>query len=198
MSPQSFYCKDEDTYYKYKLVHEFFSVQWMQKNPIAPTTWIMLNPWKNRLTPSILLKLVEFIIGDYHDAFVVWNDDKLDFFHFLTSKEIAKRLYIGYQKKTPRNYLGLDETYSYGKRNGQQVKDYDKAEEQGLNDVVWSRLEKTRRRRDKLSRPTLVQFLLYERTDAFFCTLKGKDLVRGQRNLFFQFFAQFNFLGERS
>lgn len=164
--PARFETDDDESFYQYKLIHDLFSVHWMQMNPQAPRTSIMLNPWKHQLSPDDVLALAEFIIGSHLDAYVVCNDDKLDWFQFLTSKELAERLYIGYQKQPPRDYDELGQTYLYGKRRGQQAKNYDKAEEQGLNSEIWTRLEKRRKLRDKHSRPTLFRFLLEEQYDA--------------------------------
>ncbi|WP_373232800.1 hypothetical protein [Cohnella sp.] len=164
--PARFETDDDETFYQYKLVHDLFSVHWMHVNPMAATTSIMLNPWKHKLMPDEVLALIDFIIGSHFDAQVAHNDDKLDWFQFLNSKDFARRLYVGYQRKSPRDYDDLSQTYLYGKRRGQQVKNYNKAEEQGLDGEIWTRLEKRRKRRDKNSRPTLSQFLLDERNDA--------------------------------
>ncbi|WP_159887566.1 hypothetical protein [Paenibacillus puerhi] len=164
--PARFHADDDGTYYRFKLIGEIFSVQWGQVNPQAPTTSIMLNPWKQRLTPDAVLALIDFIIGDHHNAYVVKTDDKVDWFHFLTSQELAKRLYVGYQKKPPQDYKKLGETYMHGSRKGQQVRNYDKAKEQRLDDVMWTRVEKPRIHRDKHLRQSLLQFLLNERADA--------------------------------
>ncbi|HWO98297.1 MAG TPA: hypothetical protein VNM45_18585 [Bacillus sp. (in: firmicutes)] len=164
--PAIFETEDDETLYRYKLVHDLFSVHWMHLNPMSSTTSIMLNPWKHQLSPDDVLALIDFIIGSHLDAHVVLNEEKLDWFQILTSKDLAKRLYIGYQKKSPRDYDDLGQTYLYGKRKSQQAKNYDKAEEQGLDGEVWTRLEKSRKRRDKHSRPTLMQFLLDQRCDA--------------------------------
>lgn len=164
--PAIFETEDDESFYRYKLVHDLFSVHWMHINPMSSTTSIMLNPWKHQLSPDDVLALIDFIIGSHLDAHVVLNEEKLDWLQFLTSKEFAKRLYVGYQKKPPRDYHDRGQTYLYGKRKGQQVKNYDKAEEQGLDDEVWTRIEKPRKRRSKHSRPTLMQFLLDKRCDA--------------------------------
>lgn len=164
--PARFETDDDESFYRYKLVHDLFSVYWMQMNPLAPKTSIMLNPWKHQLSPDDLLALIDFIIGSHLDTHVAHNDDKLDWIQFLTPKEFAKRIYVGYQKMPTRNYDDLDKTFMYGNKKGQQVIIYDKAEEQGLDGEIWTRLEKSRKRRDKHSRPTLMQFLLDQRCDA--------------------------------
>ncbi|MBN2981551.1 hypothetical protein [Cohnella algarum] len=164
--PARFETDDDESFYRYKLVYDLFSVYWMQMNPLAPKTSIMLNPWKHQLSPDDLLALVDFIIGSHLDTHVAHNDDKLDWIQFLTPKEFAKRIYVGYQKMPTRNYDDLDKTFMYGNKKGQQVIIYDKAEEQGLDGEIWTRLEKSRKRRDKRSRPTLMQFLLEQRCDA--------------------------------
>lgn len=164
--PARFETDDDESFYRYKLVHDLFSVYWMQMNPLAPKTSIMLNPWKHQLSPDDLLALIDFIIGSHLDTHVAHNDDKLDWIQFLTPKEFAKRIYVGYQKMPTRNYDDLDKTFMYGNKKGQQVIIYDKAEEQGLDGEIWTRLEKSRKRRDKRSRPTLMQFLLDQRCDA--------------------------------
>lgn len=166
IKPAMYRTEDDGTYYQYRLVYELFSVQWIQMNPKAATTSIMLNPWKHRLTPAAVLKLIDLIIGSHHFAYVVKSDDKVDYLHTLTSEELSKCLFVGYQKKPPTNYMMLDQTFLYGKSQGQQVKNYDKAEEQGISDITWTRIEKTRKIRDKNSRLTLFQFLFDNRADA--------------------------------
>lgn len=164
--PARFETDDDETFYRYRLVHDLFSVQWMQVNPEAPTTSIMLNPWKHQLSPDDVLALIDFIIGSHLDAHVAHNDDKHDWLRFLSSKDLAKRIYVGYQKKKPRNYADLDQTFMFGSKKGQQVIIYDKAKEQDRDGEEWIRLEKRRKRRDKLARPTLSRFLLDEQSDA--------------------------------
>ncbi|WP_059050402.1 hypothetical protein [Paenibacillus senegalimassiliensis] len=164
--PARFETDDDETFYHYRLVHELFSVQWMQMNPQAPATTIMLNPWKHQLSPEDVLALIDFIVGSHLDARVAHNDDKLDWLKLLSSKDLAKQLYVGYQKKPPRNYDNLDQTFMFGSKKGGQVIIYDKAKEQGYNAENWTRLEKSRKRRDKHIRPTVSQFLLNHRNDA--------------------------------
>ncbi|MEF2966520.1 hypothetical protein V3851_11825 [Paenibacillus sp. M1] len=166
IKPAMYQTEDDETHYRYRLVYELFSVQWKQVNPKAATTSIMLNPWKHRLTPAAVLKIIDFIIGSHHFAYVVKSDDKVDYLHTITSKELSKCLFVGYQKKPPTNYMMLDQTFLYGKSKGQQVKNYDKAEEQGISEITWTRVEKTRKIRDKNARPTIFQFLFDDRADA--------------------------------
>ena len=164
--PASFHADDDDSFYQNKLIHDLFSVQWSPMNPLAPATSIMLNPWKHRLTPDAVLALVDLVLGNHYNAYIVKSDDKVDCLQFITSEELSKRLYVGYQKKPPQDYRNLGQTFLYGKRGWQQVKNYDKAEEQGLTDVTWTRIERTRRQKDKHTRKTLLQFLFDERADA--------------------------------
>ncbi|OBZ17097.1 hypothetical protein [Bacillus sp. FJAT-26390] len=164
--PASFHADDDDSFYQNKLIHDLFSVQWSPMNSLAPATSIMLNPWKHRLTPDAVLALVDLVLGNHYDAYIVKSDDKVDCLQFITSEELSKRLYVGYQKKPPQDYRNLGQTFLYGKRGWQQVKNYDKAEEQGLADVTWTRIERTRRQKDKHTRKTLLQFLFDERADA--------------------------------
>ncbi|GIP35982.1 hypothetical protein [Paenibacillus sp. J2TS4] len=164
--PARFHADDDDSFCLNKLVHDLFSVQWSQMNPLAPVTSIMLNPWKHRLTPDAVLALVDLVLGNHYDAYIVKSDDKVDCLQFITSEELSKRLYVGYQKKPPNDYRNLGQTFLYGKRGLQQVKNYDKAEEQGLADTTWTRIERTRRQKDKHTRKTLLQFLFDERADA--------------------------------
>ncbi|CAM3647584.1 hypothetical protein [Marinicrinis lubricantis] len=164
--PASFHADDDDSFYQNKLIYDLFSVQWSPMNPLAPATSIMLNPWKHRLTPDAVLALVDLVLGNHYDAFIVKSDDKVDCVQFLSSEELSKRLYVAYQKKPPQDYQSLGQTFLYGKRGWQQVKNYDKAEEQGLADTIWTRIERTRRQKDKHTRKTLLQFLFDERADA--------------------------------
>lgn len=164
--PASFPADDDDSFYQNKLIVDLFSVQWSPMNPLAPATSIMLNPWKHRLTPDAVLALVDLVLGNHYDAFIVKSDDKVDCIQSLTSEELSKRLYVAYQKKPPRDYQSLGQTFLYGKRGWQQVKNYDKAEEQGLTDTTWTRIERTRRQKDKHTRKTLLQFLFDDRADA--------------------------------
>lgn len=166
VQPARFYADDDDSFYENMLTYDLFSVRWSPMNPLAPATSIMLNPWKHRLTPDAVLALVDLVLGNHYDAYIMKSDDKVDCIQFLSSEELSKRLYVAYQKKPPQDYQSLGQTFLYGKRGWQQVKNYDKAEEQGLADTTWTRIERTRRLKDKHTRKTLLQFLFDERADA--------------------------------
>ncbi|ANS76476.1 hypothetical protein AWM70_19425 [Paenibacillus yonginensis] len=165
--PARIWIDDDDFYYRHKFLHTLFSVCWGQMNPDAATTSIMINPWKHQLTPDDIMQLVELVMGSIHSVKIASFDEKTDLLRSMNAEETAKRLYVGYQRKPPEDYEQLGQTYYYGSRSGQQVKNYDKAEEQGKHDQTWTRIERTRRIRDKVSRATLKDFLYNERQDAF-------------------------------
>lgn len=165
--PARIWINDDDSYYRHKFIHTLFSVRWGQMNPDAATTSIMLNPWKHQLTPDDIVQLVELVMGGIDFIKVASFDEKTDLLRGMSAEETAKRLYVGYQRKPPKDYEQLGQTYYYGRRTGQQVKNYDKAEEQGTDGQAWTRIERTRRLRDKVSRTSLKAFLYNERQDAF-------------------------------
>lgn len=185
IKPSQFYVNEDKSHYTHKLVYDRFSVWWGQSNSNAPTTSILINPWKHKLAPNEVLKLINFIVGDYDEAVVMTSDDKLDLVKYLTPKELAERLYIGYQKKDPVNFKSLDQTFYYGRSNGQQVKNYDKAVEQDIENLDWTRLEKTKRYRNRQTRLSVVNFLLDQRKDALehivvvdIDKFSGRDIIK--------------------
>lgn len=165
--PARMWVDDDDSYYRHKMNHTLFSIRWGQMNPDAATTSIMLNPWKHQLTPDDIVQLVEMVMGSIDFIKVASFDEKTDLLRSMNAEATAKRLYVGYQRKSPKDYEQLGQTYYYGSRSGQQVKNYDKAEEQGTAGQAWTRIERTRRLRHKASRTSLKAFLYDERQDAF-------------------------------
>lgn len=152
--------------YKYLLKHPLFIVRW---EPLAmfgpaPYTSIKINPDRNNITPSQLLDLIKFIMGDYFTATVSVFDEKVDIKNY-TSKLVAERLYVAY-KRNIVDYKQKRQTYYIGSRKGMQVKVYNRAKILKLKGVILTRVERTVRY-SRNGRPTLTHFLLSPHTDMF-------------------------------
>jgi hypothetical protein len=158
------YNSKKQMHYKYTLHHKYFFIQWSPFDINAPYTIIKINPSRLSLTPSQLLDIISYIIGDYKDVYVSSFDEKIDINGF-TAKEVAERLYVGYKRKEPFDYDHKNETYYIGTRAGQQVKIYDKAKQMGVKGLLV-RIEK-KVKYPKGQRPVVTNFLLDKRDDLF-------------------------------
>jgi hypothetical protein len=130
----------------------------------APYTSIKVNPDRNNITPSQLLDLIRFIMGDYFTASVYMFDEKVDIDNF-TPKSVAERLYVAH-KRNILDYKQKRQTYYLGSRKGMQVKVYDKARLLKLKNKLLTRIERTVKY-SRFDRPTIAYFLLSPRTDMF-------------------------------
>lgn len=157
--------QNKDMRYRYFLSHELFIVQWGKIYHHLPNTIIKINPNKNNLSPSQLLDIIAYIVGDYSDVVVASWDEKVDITSY-TSKQVAERLFVGFQRKSPKNRKNQNKTFYYGKRNGQQVKVYDKAKQLKLKNTTLVRIEKTHKV-SKSKRVYIKDFLLLKRDDEF-------------------------------
>lgn len=155
----------EDVHYQYFLVHPLFIVQWGRVYTQLPNTIIRINPDQHNLKPSQVLDLLRYVIGGYSDTKVGKWDEKVDITEF-TSKEVAERLYVPYQRKQPRNRKNKNSTFYYGKRNGQQVKVYNKAKQLKMKGYQLTRIEKTIKM-NKSQRSSVEQFFLNKPVDGF-------------------------------
>ncbi len=159
------------TRYKYMLNYKLFKVKWGKVYAHLPNTTIEINPSSQNISPSQLVDILKFIVGDVDDIQVGMWDDKVDITQF-SPNEVAKRLYVPSQRSKLQNYKGKHRTYYYGKRNGQQVKVYDKANEMGIEGYVLTRIEKTNKVK-RANRLSVREFLLNDRSDVF----QGMNMV---------------------
>ncbi|MFC0210971.1 hypothetical protein ACFFK0_00680 [Paenibacillus chartarius] len=152
--------------YKYLLKHPLFIVRWEPLTMFgpAPYTSIKINPDRNNITPSQLLDLIKFIMGDYFTASVSMFDEKVDIEDY-TPMSVAERLYVAH-KRNIVDYKQKRQTYYIGSRKGMQVKVYDKAKLLKLKNKKLTRIERTVKY-SRLFRPTITYFLLSPRTDMF-------------------------------
>lgn len=155
----------DDIRYQYFLEHPLFIVQWGRLYTHLPNTIIRINPDRNNLTPSQVMDLLKYLVGGYSDIKVAMWDEKVDITEFLP-KEVAKRLYVPYQRKQPKNRKNKNSTYYYGKRSGQQVKVYNKAKQLKLKGYQLTRIEKTIKK-NKSQRASVEQFFLNANTEGF-------------------------------
>ncbi|NTZ18850.1 hypothetical protein EXW96_15095 [Paenibacillus sp. JMULE4] len=152
--------------YRYLLKHPLFIVCWEPLSMFnqAPYTIIKINPDRNNITPSQLLDLIKFIMGNYFTAAVIMFDEKVDIEN-RTPKSVAERLYVAHKRKLV-DYKQKKQTYYFGSRKGMQVKVYDKSKLLKLKNKKLTRIEKTVKYiRNK--RPVVTEFLLKPRTDMF-------------------------------
>lgn len=152
--------------YRYLLKHPLFIVCWEPLSMFsqAPYTIIKINPDRNNITPSQLLDLIKFIMGNYFTAAVIRFDEKVDIEN-RTPKSVAERLYVAHKRKLV-DYKQKKQTYYFGSRKGMQVKVYDKSKLLKLKNKKLTRIEKTVKYiRNK--RPVVTEFLLKPRTDMF-------------------------------
>ncbi|MBT2215690.1 hypothetical protein KK120_07635 [Virgibacillus dakarensis] len=155
----------EDVRYQYFLRHPLFIIQWGRVYNHLPNTIIRINPDRNNLNPSQVLDLLKYLVGGYSDTEVAKWDEKVDITEFLPN-EVAERLYVPYQRKQPKNRKNQNSTYYYGKRNGQQVKVYNKAKQLKLKGCQLTRIEKTIKKK-KFQRASVEQFFLDKNSEGF-------------------------------
>lgn len=154
-----------DDRYSYMLSHPLFQVVWGRIYTNLPNTIIRINPDINHLTPSDMLDVITFILGTFNGVEVASWDEKIDIDAF-TSLEVAERLFVGSQRNNPKVPSVSSTTIYWGKRNGQQVKVYDKAKQRGLKGKQLTRIERTRKI-PKKNRENASYFLLNARNDGF-------------------------------
>mgnify|MGYP001262138819 FL=1 len=157
--------KQGKLFYNHFISLPLFRIQWEKRFVDIPSVIIRINPDKNNLTPLQVLDLLKYLVGDLRQVRVAKWDEKVDTDKYNVD-EVLERLYKGYQRVKPNDYDDLGETFYFGKRNGQQVKVYDKSNEQGFGEGQLTRIEKTRVL-GKGKRPTATQFLLNMRHDLF-------------------------------
>ena len=148
--------------YRYLLKHPLFIVCWEPLSMFgqAPYTIIKINPARNNITPSQLLDLIKFIMGDYFTAAVIMFDEKVDIEN-RTPKSVAERLYVAHKRKLV-DYKQKNQTYYFGSRKGMQVKVYDKSKLMKLKNKKLTRIERTVKY-SRYKRPAVTEFLLKPR-----------------------------------